>query len=187
MQILKIFADNNYILVPRTCANSFCSPNATCSDVNYTYACACNAGYTGDAYDFVFSQGCQRLCILANYTFFIIHPIHAAIDWCANKTCGFGATCKNSLLGAECSCPSGTTGDPAVACTSMSFLYLWQINWLSLQDQTCANITCGPNSSCFVFLLAPFCLCNTGYDASASLNGSINCTRKQVIGLIWLF
>lgn len=72
-------------------ATDDCDPNATCTNLPGSFACACDDGWTGDG----------RTC--------------ADVDECADGAAGCDplATCTNTPGGATCACPDGYAGDGA--------------------------------------------------------------------------
>ena len=69
------------------CLASPCHSNATCSDIDGSYLCQCEVGYTGDGWT----------C--------------GDIDECATNPCDVNAYCNNTEASYICTCDAGYTGN----------------------------------------------------------------------------
>ena len=83
------------INVTGPCANIFCAANSQCTLVNGEPKCMCHQGYQPAGAG---KTGCID------------------INECLGRPCGTGAFCENTPGGFRCKCPSGSSGDPNVAC-----------------------------------------------------------------------
>ena len=94
-----------------------CDSNAKCSDVEGSFRCSCNVGFSGNgtfgycAGEFYFSYVCM----------FII-TILTDIDECVEESdgCHSNATCVNTIGSYNCTCNDGFDGN-GVSCESMIF------------------------------------------------------------------
>lgn len=90
-----------------------CDANATCSNQEGKFSCACNSGYAGD--DVTCTPNICPDGFITNGTDCI------DIDECFNNTnnCSIYATCSNTVASYVCACKSGFLGD-GVTCTDIN-------------------------------------------------------------------
>ena len=110
----------------QTCAThgEACSENATCTDTNRGYECACNAGFSGDDcetnIDDCANRPCQNdgrcedevsgyRCVCA--AGFSGDDCETNIDDCANRPCQNDGRCEDEVSGYRCVCAAGFSGD----------------------------------------------------------------------------
>ena len=158
-----VFAIDDIVLAPENldeCAaeTDNCSINATCTDSDPGFTCACNAGYSGDG------VSCTEF------------------DECSQGTdnCSANATCTNTVGSFTCACNAGYSGD-GVNCTDFNECSLETDNCSA--NATCTNqvgwFTCACNAgySGDGVNCTDFDECSQGTD-----NCSANATCTNVFG-----
>ncbi|CAH1986493.1 unnamed protein product [Acanthoscelides obtectus] len=143
-----------------------CGANAICTNLPGTFACQCEAGFTGNP-----NTQCTD------------------IDECTKPdTCGLGAICKNTPGSYQCECPEGTVPDPdaktkcneIVTCTGdadcpgnavcdgKKRCLCPEPNVGNDCRHPCEATVCGPNEECMLVNQEAKCICSNGYTGSAS-------------------
>lgn len=99
---------------PRTpCSPSPCGTNADCIERGRAGSCTCRENYQGDPY-----TGCRPECLLSSdcHPQLACNNTNRCFDPCVGA-CAPNATCQVINHRPVCLCPTGTTGNPQVACS----------------------------------------------------------------------
>lgn len=167
-----------------------CDANATCTNTEGSFSCACDSGYSGDGttctdddectagtdscdanatcvnVDGGFACGCDGGYSGNGFTCTDDDECTAGTD-----NCDANATCTNTAGGFDCACDSGYTGD-GTTCAD---------------DDECASNPCGTNASCTNTPGSFSCACDSGYsgdgitctDIDECATGTDSCTALE--------
>ena len=155
------------------CAQSPCSPLATCTNAANSAFCACNAGYAGDGINcadvnecLTSNGGCDvnavctntaggRTCA-CNAGFTGSGTSCADVNECltSNGGCDVNAVCTNTFGGRTCACNAGFTGN-GVTCADVN-------------ECLTSNGGCDVNAVCTNTPSGRTCACNAGYAGSGT-------------------
>ena len=155
---------------------NLCDVNATCSDTEGGFECACNAGFEGDGIECTDLDECalltdncsdNALCTNAPSSFWCeCNSGYSGdgvtctnIDECATATnnCGANAACSDSEGNFVCTCNAGYEGD-GVSCSD-------------LDECTLGIDGCDANATCSNIVGSFSCACNAGYEGDG-----VSCT-----------
>lgn len=129
-----------------------CGVNALCRVVSHTPNCACNPGYTGDA----FVQ-----CIPIE----TLQPV-SYINPCVPSPCGPNAICREQDNAGSCTCLPNYIGNPYEGCRPECILSTDCQSDRACIRNKCQNPcpgTCAANAECQVVNHLPSCTCVPGY------------------------
>eukprot|EP00026_Physarum_polycephalum_P002505 Phypoly_transcript_02512.p1 GENE.Phypoly_transcript_02512~~Phypoly_transcript_02512.p1 ORF type:complete len:910 (+),score=55.06 Phypoly_transcript_02512:331-2730(+) len=165
-----------------------CSSLATCINIDGSYECLCNSGYTGDGSrcsdinECSSSNNCSSHATCNNtmgsYECHCKNGYYGNgltcddIDECVavNDTCSSDATCTNTMGSYECTCKSGYSGN-GYNCTA--------------ESADCVRANCGSFATCVNVSGSYQCICNDGFsrdglyctDIDECNTGTANCSK----------
>ena len=144
-----------------------CSDDAVCTNTTWSFACACNSGFTWDGFTCsdvdectLWTDTCSDDAMCTNTTWSFACSCNSGFTWdgitCTDvnectlwtDNCLASASCTNTTWSFMCMCASGFTWDGVTSCTDLDECSLWTDNCSS--DAMCTNTTwsfaCGCNS-----------------------------------------
>lgn len=149
---------NNLACINQKCRDpcpGSCGVNALCRVISHTPNCACNPGYTGDA--FVQCTPIEEL-----------QPV-SYINPCVPSPCGPNAICREQDNAGSCSCLPNYIGNPYEGCRPECILSTdCQSNRACIRNRCidpCPG-TCATNAECQVVNHLPSCTCIPGFSGN---------------------
>ena len=145
------------------CDSTPCDVNAMCQDTNGSFVCACNSGFSGNA--FTCSSKLQFfVCMSYSYPFIT----HADINECDSTPCDMNAMCQDTNGSFVCACNSGFSGN-GFTCSSKLLYYHISCSYpfMTHADINECDITpCDVNAMCQDTNGSFVCACNPGFSGN---------------------
>lgn len=143
-----------------------CDPNASCTDTDGAFTCACNQGYTGTG------KACTLSPCASGLRFNASSGTCQDIDECAEGTagCHVNATCNNTSGSFTCTCRNGYSGNGTTTCND--------VDECTASSDNCAQI-CTNTGGGYE------CSCNDGFVADLHFCQEVNeCADPAAVGCL---